>query len=45
MYHHAVYDIFNTPEMFVELIILLPQSDIRDFSIDGADVGPLKADG
>lgn len=32
--------------MFAGLIILLPQSDIRDFSIDDADVGPpFRADG
>ncbi len=40
LYHRFIYAIFNKPEMFAGFIILLPQIDIRDFSIDGADVGP-----
>ena len=30
----------NQPEMYVWFIQLLPQIDIREFSIDDVDVGP-----
>ena len=35
-----IYDIVNESEVLEWLIQLLPQKDVRDFSIDGADVGP-----